>query len=179
VWRVVPTARQPRGPAWVIGTLVHEALHRWRFPDRDGFDEFLRHHALLSGLTDEEEIIATLREARRLLTRFQAHPLHAEIAGARRFHEVPYAIERDGQVEAGQIDLLYRHADGWYIVDFKTDRLRADEVAGKVAEYTSQVQQYVEAVRELLDTEPEGWLCFLNVAGQVKVEPVPKTADAS
>ncbi|MFQ5340294.1 MAG: UvrD-helicase domain-containing protein [Anaerolineae bacterium] len=177
VWRVAPTARQPRGPAWVIGTLVHEALHRWRFPDRAGFDEFLRHHALLSGLTDEEEITATLREARRLLTRFQAHPLHAEIAGARRFHEVPYAIERDGQVEAGQIDLLYHHAGRWHIVDFKTDRLRADEVAGKVAKYTSQVQQYVEAVRQLLGTEPEGWLWFLNVAGQVKVERVHTAAE--
>lgn len=177
VWRVVPTARQPQGPAWVIGVLVHEALRRWRFPDRDGFDEFLRHHALLAGLTDEEEITATLREARRLLTRFQAHPLCAEIATARRYHEVPYFIEREGRVEAGQIDLLYHHAGGWHIVDFKTDRLRADEVAGKVAEYTPQVQQYVEAVCQLLGTEPKGWLCFLNVAGHVKVEPVHATAE--
>ncbi|MFQ5594948.1 MAG: UvrD-helicase domain-containing protein [Anaerolineae bacterium] len=177
VWRVVPTARRPRGPAWVVGTLVHEALHRWRFPDWDGFDEFMRHYALLAGLTDEEEITATLREARRLLTRFQAHPLYTQIAAARRYHEVPYAIERDGQVEAGQIDLLYHHAGRWHIVDFKTDRLRADEVAGKVAKYTSQVQQYVEAVRQLLGTEPEGWLWFLNVAGQVKVERVHTAAE--
>ena len=33
VWRVVSRAKRPRGPAWVVGSLVHEALRRWYFPD--------------------------------------------------------------------------------------------------------------------------------------------------
>jgi ATP-dependent helicase/nuclease subunit A len=48
VWRVVPTVRRPRAPAWVVGSLVHEALAAWRFPNgpadrtfQDG-EEFLR-----------------------------------------------------------------------------------------------------------------------------------------
>ncbi|MBS1245641.1 MAG: hypothetical protein H6R36_296, partial [Chloroflexi bacterium] len=31
VWRVVPRAQRPTGPAWVVGKLVHQAIRRWRF----------------------------------------------------------------------------------------------------------------------------------------------------
>lgn len=173
VWRVVPTAQRSRGPAWVVGTLVHQALRRWRFPDKEGFDDFLRLHALEAGLTDETELRATSGEARRLLKRFQAHSLCAEMDNARRYHEVPYAIEREGRVEAGKIDVLYYHAGRWHIVDFKTDEIRNEnELREKAARHAEQVRAYVEAVRQLLQVEPEGLLCYLNVAGEVRVEPV-------
>lgn len=165
----------------MVGTLVHEALRRWRFPDQagtepgrsEGFDDFLRLHALEAGLTDEAELRATLREARLLLARFQKHPLYAELDRAQRHHEVPYTIEHDGQVKAGKIDVLY-HRDGrWCIVDFKTDEIRNEgELRKRAAEHAPQVQAYMAAVRQLLRTEPEGLLCYLDVAGKVRVEPV-------
>ena len=49
---MVPTARRPRGPAWVVGRLTHEALRRWRFPDHADFNAFLFPHALSAGLID-------------------------------------------------------------------------------------------------------------------------------
>ena len=79
VWRVVPQVQRPIGPAWVIGQLTHEALRRWRFPDRDDFAAFLLPFALEAGLIDHAEIQATIDEVRRMLRRLQAHPLYAEI----------------------------------------------------------------------------------------------------
>ncbi|MBI5304543.1 MAG: UvrD-helicase domain-containing protein [Chloroflexi bacterium] len=170
VWRIVPIAQRPRGPAWVIGKLVHEALRRWRFPDRADFHEFLFPHALAAGLTDRLEIGETISEARRLLERFQRHELYAEMNAAKRFHELPYTFQRDGQTETGVIDVLYRAGEVWHVVDFKTDDIRDEEkLKEKIAEYREQVLRYADAVRALVGAMPATQLCFLDVRGEISV----------
>ncbi len=174
VWRVVPRARRPGGPAWVVGKLVHEALRRWRFPSEDNFDVFLWPFALEAGLTDAAEIQATLNEARRLLDRFQAHLLCAEIGAAARYHEVPYALAGD----SGIIDLLYRAEAGWTIVDFKTDELRSlDEMRETIRReaYDAQVRRYADALAAQLGQRPRTQLVFLRVAGEIQVIDLPST----
>ncbi|HZY41043.1 MAG TPA: 3'-5' exonuclease, partial [Anaerolineae bacterium] len=157
VWRVVPRAKRPSGPAWVVGKLVHEALRRWRWPDQGDFDVFLWPLALETGLTDHAEIQATMNEARRLLWSFQAHPLHAEIDRAERWHEVPYALPND----TGVIDLLYRSSDTWTIVDFKTDEMRSIAEMRDTIErehYAEQVRRYVDAVSAQIGQRPRALL---------------------
>jgi len=171
VWRVVPVAQRPEGPAWVVGTLVHTALRHWRFPDRPGLEDFLRPYALEAGLTDPEEIRHTLAGVRRLLARFQAHPLYAELNHAERHHEVPYAVEVEGVPRCGIVDLLARSDDGWTLVEFKTDRLeaRADLKAHiRQKKYDQQVREYVAAVAHILGERPRARLVFLNVGRQVE-----------
>jgi ATP-dependent exoDNAse (exonuclease V) beta subunit len=169
VWRVVPTTPRPQGPAWVVGQLVHEALHRWRFPSQPNFEMFLFPHALAAGLTDSVEIGVTIAEVRRLLARFQSDALFAEMDAAERFHEVPYTFERDGSVETGVIDILYRVGESWRVVDFKTDEIRDEEkLEERIAEYCAQVVRYTEAVRALVGATPQASLCFLNVRGGVR-----------
>ena len=161
VWRVVPKSKRPSGPAWVVGTLVHEAIRHWRFPG-DDFEAFITPFALESGLTDRGEIAATVQAAARLLTRFRAHPLWAEIETAERYHEVPYTLPGD----RGIIDLLYRSGDGWVIGDFKTDELRSEaEVASAIERegYAGQVRRYAEAVAGQLGARPKLLLVFLQV----------------
>lgn len=161
VWRIVSTAKRPRGPAWVVGRLVHEALRRWRFPD-DDFDAFLRPLALETGLTDPAEIHATLGEVRRLLERLRAHPLYAEINAAERHHELPYHLPGD----TGIIDLLYRTEAGWFLVDFKTDELRSDDEARIIIQregYDRQVARYAKAAASSLGVQAKMRLVFLNV----------------
>jgi len=169
VWRVVPRAKRPTGPAWVVGKLVHEAIRRWRFPDAPDFEVFLYPHALEAGLTDQVEIANAMRQARRLLERFRTHPLWPEMNAAERWHELPYALADD----AGIIDVLYRNEGAtWTIVDFKTDEIRhADQVACRVAEdkYGEQLRRYADAVEAQLGVRPRTMLVFLNVAGQVMV----------
>jgi ATP-dependent helicase/nuclease subunit A len=167
IWRVVPRARQPGGPAWVVGKLVHEALRRWRWPDQDDFDVFLWPVALEMGLTDHAEIQATINAARRLLRRFQVHPLRAEIDQAERWPEVPYALPDD----TGAIDLLYRSGDIWTIVDFKTDEVRSSAELRETVErqhYAEQVRRYVEAVTSQIGQRPRARLVFLNVGGEIQ-----------
>ncbi len=179
VWRVVSTARRPRAPAWVVGKLVHECLHRWRFPAEvrrgfpdDVFENFLRPFAIELGLTDPAEIHAAVQESRRLLERFRVHPLYTEMDSAERHHEILYFLP----VSRGVIDLIYRTETGWFLADFKTDEVRSDaEAQATIREngYDRQVARYAEAVAAQLKTRAEPsrsvQAVFLNVKGEVKV----------
>jgi ATP-dependent exoDNAse (exonuclease V) beta subunit len=180
VWRVVPVAQRPEGPAWVLGSLVHTALRHWRFPDRPGLEGFLSPFALEAGLTDPEEIRRTIAAARRLLARFQAHPLYAELDRAERHHEVPYAVEMDGVPKNGIVDLLARSDDTWTLVEFKTDELRAGaDLAAHIREkrYNEQVGEYITAMTRLLGERPRALLVFLNVGRRVAVLPVDTASE--
>jgi ATP-dependent helicase/nuclease subunit A len=172
VWRVIPRAQRPHGPAWVVGKLVHEAIRRWRFPElgspAPALEAFLRPLALEAGLTDPVEIRLTLAETRRLLERLRQHPLYAEIDSSQRYHEVPYALPGD----QGIIDLLYHGPQGWVIVDFKTDEARnAAEVEAIIQRqgYWEQLGRYVEAVTSQLGQRPLARLVFLQVGNHVQV----------
>ncbi|MGD8624693.1 MAG: UvrD-helicase domain-containing protein [Anaerolineae bacterium] len=175
VWRVVPRARRPISPAWVVGSLVHAALRRWIFPDQPGFVRFLQPHALDAGLTDPVEINSALQTTRRLLARFCDHPLWAEIDAAERYHELPYVLEG----ERGILDLLYRRDDRWTVAEFKTDRLpdlAAVQRQIEAEEYDRQVRRYARAVERLLGARPRALFIFMNVAGEIQVieQPVPE-----
>ncbi|MBN1451542.1 MAG: UvrD-helicase domain-containing protein [Anaerolineales bacterium] len=174
VWRVVSTAKRPRGPAWVVGRLVHEALRRWHFPAGErgfpdnSFEAFLRPLALETGLTDPAEIHATLGEVRRLLERLRAHPLYAEIDASEHHHEIPYHLPGD----SGIIDLLYRTDAGWFLVDFKTDELRSEEEARLVIKregYDHQVERYAQAIASNLGIQAKTRLVFLNVNNNLSI----------
>jgi ATP-dependent exoDNAse (exonuclease V) beta subunit len=174
VWRVTPRAERPRGPAWVVGTLFHEALRRWRFPGDAGFTTLMQVIAQERGLTNVDEIEGTIRRTERLLRRFQAHDLYAELHKARRLHEVPYTLQRGEKTHSGIIDLLVERNGRWTVIDFKTDRIE-DEAAlasPKIEAYRAQVREYMAAVAHLLDVAVEGQLCFLNVKGQIWIEAV-------
>jgi ATP-dependent helicase/nuclease subunit A len=171
VWRIVPHGRQ-RAPAWVVGQLTHAALAHWRFPEQPDFEVFLFPYALEAGLTDHGEITAAMSEARRLLARFQQHPLYAELNTAERHHELPYSVELAEGPHSGIIDLLYRTDGRWTVVEFKTDRLRkVDDLEAHITEkkYDRQTERYVEAVNYLLGERPCALLVFLNVGRQVRV----------
>jgi ATP-dependent helicase/nuclease subunit A len=175
VWRVVSRAKRPRGPAWVVGRLVHEALRQWHFPAEtrrgfpdEEFEAFLRPLALETGLTDPAEIHATLGEVRRLLERLRAHPLYAEIDAAERHHEIPYYLPGD----TGIIDLLYHTEVGWFLVDFKTDELRSEDEARIVIRrqgYVRQVARYAEAAASRLGVRAKMRLIFLNVKNNLSI----------
>jgi ATP-dependent helicase/nuclease subunit A len=168
VWRIVAKT-ESHAPAWLVGRLVHESLRRWHFPDAD-FETFLRPFALESGLTDEAQIRTAIQGSRRMLERLRAHPLFNELDAAERHHEVPYYLsDPDGR---GIIDLLYRSASSWCIIDFKTDEVHSEEEArGTIrrAGYDRQLARYAEAIEKQLKIQARTRLVFLNVDGEVKV----------
>ncbi len=175
VWRVVPRTERPYPPAWVVGTLVHAALRHWRFEEQ-GMEAFLRPFALEMGVVDEGEIHEANLQAQRLLRRFRAHPLWAEMDAAQRWHEVPFSIEDGGQLKRGVIDLLYRVGGMWKIAEFKTDRPRPGvdlPTHIRNEEYDKQVARYKRAVRLLCGEDVEATIVFLNVSGGVAVVSIP------
>jgi len=188
VWRVVPAVARPRAPAWVVGSLVHEALAAWRFPGGqvqagDSLERWLEARARGHGLADRRQLEDAIRESRQLLLRFRAHALYSEMAAAdRRLHEVPYSLLVDGHFDSGIIDAMYLRGDsgspvyshgGWTIVEFKTDRVDSQaELDALLAEqdYLPQACRYVAAAEHLLGQRPQCILCLLNCAGTVHLE---------
>ncbi len=175
VWRVVPAVKRPRAPAWVIGSLVHEALATWRFPD-DGFESWAEARARGYGITDPRQLANAVRRSQRLLLRFQAHSLCQEMHAAdRRLHEVPYSLMVDGRVESGIMDALYLREGIWTIVEFKTDEVRNEAGFEELLtgeDYLAQAQRYIAAAERLLGQQPRFILCMLNYAGGVHLHPV-------
>jgi ATP-dependent helicase/nuclease subunit A len=173
VWRVVPAVKKPRAPAWVIGSLVHEALASWRFPSEPDleFERWGEARARGHGITDRRQLVDAVGRTRRLLLRFRSHALHDEMEGADlRLHEVPYSWVVDGRVESGIIDALYQRDGTWILVEFKTDRVKdRTELERLLAEagYAAQAQRYVAAAEELLGQAPRCVLCMLNYGGRV------------
>jgi ATP-dependent helicase/nuclease subunit A len=175
VWRVVPAVKRPRAPAWVVGSLVHEALAAWRFPD-GGFELWAEARARGHGITDADQLVDAVRQSRRLLERFQTHPLFEEMDGAdRRLHEVPYTVVVDDRPESGIIDALYQQDGTWTMVEFKTDRVQDQVQLDRLLaedDYLAQVERYVSAAEGLLGTQPRPILCMLNYGGAVHLHEV-------
>jgi ATP-dependent helicase/nuclease subunit A len=173
VWRVVPAVERPRAPAWVIGSLVHEALAAWRFPTEDDseFQRWGEARARGYGITDSRQRADAVGQTRKLLHRFRTHPLFHEMDGAdRRLHEVPYSIVVGGRVERGIVDALYRSEGVWTLVEFKTDRVRNEADLGRLLveeDYLAQAQRYASAAERLIGQRPRVVLCMLNRAGAV------------
>lgn len=177
VWRIVPPGEETTAPQWVVGQLVHAAIAQWRF---EGLDEWLQAKARGLGVTDMRELKGGVRQAKTMLGRFRQHRLWTEIdAAGIRQHETPYSWQDGDRIEQGVIDVLYRRAERWKLVDFKTDRLKtlyepSDE---KHLAYVKQVRNYLRATSVLLGATPTGFLCFLDVAGAIALEPVSLIGD--
>ena len=173
VWRVVPAVRHPTAPAWVIGSLVHEALAAWRFPDGESFPGWAGARTREYGMTDSKQIADAIGQAGRLLRRFQAHWLFRDMDGAeRRLHEVPYSRLVDGRLESGIIDALYLREGVWTLVEFKTDRVDNEADLESVLardDHRAQVERYARAVQRLVGQRPRVVLCLLNYAGTVRL----------
>jgi ATP-dependent helicase/nuclease subunit A len=185
VWQVVPAAQTPRAPAWVIGSLVHEALAAWRFPETTSdsrFERWAGARARSYGLTDPKQLSDAVRRTQQLLLRFRGHPLHREIDHAdRRLHEVPYSVTVDGDVQSGLVDLLCQSRGRWTVVEFKTDRVRdRTEFERLLAheDYVAQARRYLAAAERLLGQRPRGVLCMLDLAGGVHAHPLEPDASA-
>jgi ATP-dependent exoDNAse (exonuclease V) beta subunit len=165
VWQVVPTAVRPQAPAWLIGTLIHEAIALWRFPDPT-FDKWVESRAGSRGLIDRIQVDDAIKETKRLLTRFQGWDLFSEIeSDKQRFHELPFSYDIGYKIETGFIDLLYRQNGRWTIIDFKTDEIRDEAEVNqllKKEKYEEQIKRYGQAVSRMTGERPQLLICLLN-----------------
>ena len=109
----------PRPSGKRFGVLVHALLAVVPLDaDGDQVRELARLHARVLGAPDDERDAAA-----RLVHRVLGHQvLHdARAAGPACRREAPVSIVLDGTLVDGQVDLAFETADGWTVVDFKTD----------------------------------------------------------
>ena len=143
-----PSHRADAGQAW--GTLVHGLLeHAMRHKTATRDD--LRRLALW--LTVEEpQLRVVIDQALDTVQAVAAGAFWAEAkAAAECYEEVPFAVrdQTDGvpTVLTGVMDLVHRTAEGWQVVDYKTDR---DGAAGLPAKYAEQIEAYEAAWRRFV-----------------------------
>ncbi len=146
-----PSHRADAGQAW--GTLVHGLLEhamRHKAATRDD----LRRLALW--LTVEEpQLRVVIDQALDTVQAVAAGAFWAEAkAAAECYEEVPFAVREqvDGvpTVLTGVMDLVHRTAEGWQLVDYKTDR---DGAASLPAKYAEQIAAYEAAWRKFVPEE--------------------------
>jgi ATP-dependent helicase/nuclease subunit A len=76
---------------------------------------------------------------------------HRAESARRRLTEVPFVVRlsREGDaVVRGVIDLAFEEADGWVLVDYKTDQPGAAGVGGLLETYRPQLETYRECWRQ-------------------------------
>jgi ATP-dependent exoDNAse (exonuclease V) beta subunit len=137
-----------------FGILVHAVLAEVPLDAaRDRVADHARVQARLLGATSEETEAAITAVGAAL-----AHPVLAEARNALEVRrEVPLHVRLpDGVLAEGVVDLAYREAGGWVVVDFKTDAdpaLRKDEYERQVALYSFALRRATgAAVRGVLLT---------------------------
>jgi len=141
VVNAAPGTARPSGPR--LGTLVHAALATVALDATpEQIADGVNLQARILGAPADEATAATSLVAAAL-----AHPLMARARDAWRAgrcrRETPVAcVESDGSLVEGVIDLAFEEADGWTVVDFKTDA----ELAGELPRYRRQVGLYASVV---------------------------------
>jgi ATP-dependent exoDNAse (exonuclease V) beta subunit len=92
----------------------------------------------------------------------------------RALREVPFALERGGNVLEGFIDMVIEGPDGLEIIDWKTDRISKGEVQDRLKEYELQAGLYVHGLREATGLPV---VSVTYVFASARVEASPGTPD--
>ncbi len=170
-----PRRRVGDGLAALRGLLVHRAL------ELSGGEPGSLGDAALADLAreqsgrplDDETARRLAGEVREMLDRFARSPVATALGapGVERWFELPFAWDWDGIPVHGSIDLVYRGADGWHVIDFKSDRLDGMPAAQAAGRYAVQLGLYQRAVEAAVGEEVSAGLLFLRSGELARLEP--------
>jgi ATP-dependent helicase/nuclease subunit A len=153
-----------------VGTATHRALELWDFNADESQIEIMVGRKLISpaqaALIDRQALNWFLgTDLGRLLKQRGDHLMR----------EIPFAVADapDGETPAdpldrimvrGRIDLLFRMEDGGVsVVDYKTDKVTAADVAARAQSYRRQMEYYRHALKRVAGAEIAGiYLVFLS-----------------
>ncbi len=170
---------EPGGPPPLdplgLGTLVHAVLAQIDLARPDEVAALVRRHAprhLANGGGDDGNSDGGLDEPIAWIQRLLASPRGAALAAAAEsYRELEFLLawppgrpDPAGTCLQGFIDCLYRDASGgWHVIDYKTNRVAAGQLAAAAADYEMQMLVYGMAVEGILGRPPEELtLCFLR-----------------
>jgi ATP-dependent exoDNAse (exonuclease V) beta subunit len=123
-----------------VGRAVHAAIQSLRLDaDDDAIAAVAKAQAVAEAVPHREKEVAKLV---RWVVRESDAWKRAQGA-VRAMREVPFALEADGTVLEGYIDLVLQTEDGIEIVDWKTDQIARDGIAERLEKYKLQAGLYV------------------------------------
>jgi ATP-dependent helicase/nuclease subunit A len=105
--------------------------------------------------------------------------LAAEAAGRPVWRELPYlrpVAGHAGALQEGRIDLVFRDARGWVVLDYKTDEIprgEADPDAYFRERYAPQLREYADALRALGIAPVRSFLLLARTGRAVEVPLAP------
>ena len=122
---------------------------------------------------DEATARALAGEVREMLDRFTRSPVAAALAAAdvERWFELPFAWDWDGVPVHGSIDLVYRDAGGWHVIDFKSDRLDGTSAQEAASHYAVQIGLYQRAIEAAIGEPASAGLLFLRSGELARPDP--------
>lgn len=147
--------RTARRGGVLFGALVHEVLADVPLDaDAPAIAALASFKARALGADDQDVTVVT-----RVIEETLAHPLVRRAAAAlqagRCHREAPITLRHDdGTWIEGQLDLAFEDADGWTVVDFKTDA----DLDRALDDYRRQVALYVDAVQRATGRPARGVL---------------------
>jgi ATP-dependent helicase/nuclease subunit A len=156
----------------LIGELAHRFLENWDFAAEP--EEFrLKLGPFLDQWIEprrQADRGPLQRELEDILFTFFSSTVYRELSGAKILgREIPLLIPWDGQIMEGVIDLLYEKDGRLFLADYKTDRVKTNELAQATARYHHQVEIYSEAARRVLKMDLAGFkLIFLRLGEMVE-----------
>ena len=128
------TAEHGEGTGW--GLIVHNALEACGRGKRDKLEILARNW--LAGQGRQQE---GLKRLCGLVDGVMASNVwQRAVKAEEKYFEVPFSTKKDNTVITGVIDLIFKEADGWVVVDYKTDDFEADPKRKVV--YEKQIEMY-------------------------------------
>ncbi len=166
-------ARDVELPPWskgrygsAVGRAVHAVLQTIDLADGSGLEAAVSAQCVAEGVLEYSDVVTSLVSsalATDLVKRAAERPHWRE--------SYVGAVQVDGTVLEGIIDLIYREDDGGLVVvDYKTDAIPAAALPSRTAFYRPQVDAYVNALRDATGSAVTGRLLFLNPSAAA-VEP--------
>ncbi|HSW39069.1 MAG TPA: UvrD-helicase domain-containing protein, partial [Acidobacteriota bacterium] len=156
-----------------LGTAFHEAMERVDIRDKRVSAGWLRDLEMRHKLDGESAQMLREMVSVTLESELFERALAASASGGRILREVPFARRlNESTVVEGKIDLLFEEADGWVLVDYKTDyEAVAGEPAGGILRerYRCRIEGYLEALRELSITVGSAYLLLARTGEAVRM----------
>jgi ATP-dependent exoDNAse (exonuclease V) beta subunit len=183
-------ARDKHDDSVAVGIVVHDVLSRLT-PSRlaNAKARQVAEWLARSAAAHEYDDPVGIERANKLLRKFVLSERARELAGALQFRTeveflLPWQVRRTaedqcalgGQPEPrylqGFLDLLYAdRQENWWILDYKTNRVNAQNRAQLQTAYTPQMWIYALAVEQALGVEPAGMaLHFLHDGSELRLE---------
>ena len=169
------------GLAALRGLLLHRALEvSGGAPDALGDDalaDLAREQS--ERALDDATARALASEVRAMLDRFARSELAAVLAApeVERWFELPFAWDWDGVPVHGSIDLVYRDAGGWHVIDFKSDRLDGTTARDAARRHLAQIGLYGRALEAAVGAPVRASLLFAR-SGELVTPPPHELAAA-